>query len=314
MEIRDEKTKKEFIRLVGRNGKMQATLSTPLSIKAYSTNFVGEVHDINLSAALSSDTYTELKKAFGFFGILIFRNQNLTPPEFSRFSSNFGPLHIHHLAEKTFPENPEVRVISNVKKNGKYIGQYRAGQYWHTDLIYLKQVGRATILHGVECPPIGADTLYTDMRRAYKEMPKNLRDQIDGKFQVQDHAYTYSKIYPERPPMTEKEVAAVPPVKHPMVCIHPESKQKSVYMSLATTRTIGDLDEVETSQLLRKLEKFCTQNKFLYKHKWRNGDVIMWDNFCCMHAATTFDEKYDRILYRTQTLHEGPIYRPKSSQ
>jgi taurine dioxygenase len=286
---------------------MQATLNTSLEIEPHTENFVGEIQNINLSEPLSSTTYNELKKAFSFFGILVFRNQNLTPPQFSKFSSNFGPLHVHHLAERTFPENPEVRVISNVKKNGKYIGQYRAGHYWHTDLIYLKQVGRATILHGIECPPSGADTLYTDMRRAYTEMPDKLRHQIDGKLQVQDHAYTYSKIYPERPSMTKAEIAAVPPVKHPMVCIHPESKQKSVYMSLATTRTIGNLDEDETATLLREIEDFCTQEKFLYTHKWQKGDVIMWDNFCCMHAATAFDEKYDRILYRTQTLHEGPI-------
>ena len=286
---------------------MSANFNTSLEIKSYSDTFVGEINNINLSDNLPTKTYDELKSAFGFFGVLVFRDQNLTPPELSKFSSKFGPLHTHHLAEKTFPKNPEVRVISNVKKNGKYIGQYRAGHYWHTDLIYLKQVGRATILHGVECPPVGADTLYTDMRRAYKEMPKELRDQIDGKFQIQDHAYTYNKIYPERPPMTEKEIAAVPPVKHPMVCLHPGSNQKSVYMSLATTRNIGDLNEFATTQLLQKLEKFCTQEKYVYRHKWRKGDVIMWDNFCCMHAATSFDEAYDRILYRTQTLHEGPI-------
>ena len=286
---------------------MRATLDTSLKIELHTDNFVGEVQNINLSESLSNDTYDELKKAFGFLGVLVFRNQNLAPPQFSEFSSNFGPLHTHHLAERTFPENPEVRVISNVKKNGKYIGQYRAGHYWHTDLIYLKQVGHATILHGIKCPPVGADTLFADMRRAYKEMPKKLREKIEGKSQVQDHAYTYNRIYPERPPMTEKEIAAVPPVKHPMVCIHPQSKQKSVYMSLETTRTVGNLDETATIELLKKIENFCTQKKYLYVHKWKKGDIIMWDNLCCMHAATAFDETYDRILHRTQTLHEGPV-------
>ena len=240
-------------------------------------------------------------------GFSVFRGQSLTPDQLSDFSKHFGSLHVHHLAENTIPDHPEVRDLSNVKKKGKYIGQYRGGHYWHTDLIFLEQVGYATILHGVQCPPKGADTLFADMRTAYERMPEEMRSKLDGRMALHDHAYRYNEIYPERPPLTEKQAAAVPPIKHPMVCRHPQSGRKAVYLTVPTIRTLGDMDEGATAQLMKEVEAHCTQSQFVYAHKWQQGDVLMWDNLCCMHAATPFDEDYDRIIHRTQTLHEGPV-------
>lgn len=287
--------------------KNSAKNSSSLGVQPYTDTFAAEVSGIDLARPLSPEISQEIRNIFGYFGVLVFRDQTLTPTQFSDFSKNLGPLHVHHLAESTFPDHPEVRVLSNVKKKGKYIGQYHAGHYWHTDLIFLEQVGYATILHGVECPPEGADTLFADVRTAYDEMPDAMRRQLEGKMALHDHVYSYNTIYPERPPLTERQISGVPPVHHPMICVHPQTGRKAVYLTVPTTRTLGDLNEQETSALLRDVEKICTQDKYVYAHKWQKGDVLMWDNLCCMHAATSFDEKYDRIMYRTQILHEGPV-------
>ena len=275
-----------------------------LDIKAYNDSFAGEIKNINLSEELSPEQVRQIRQAFDVFGVLFFRGQSLSPQEFSNFSQHFGKLHVHHLAEKTFPDNPEVRVLSNVKKQGKYIGQYRAGHYWHTDLVFLKHVGYATLLHGVQCPPDGADTLFADMKKAYVELPKNLQSQIDGRTALHDHAYSYSKLYPDRPPLTRDQKASTPPVRHPLVSVHPRTGEKSIYMTSATIREIDDFEETASRKIVDELETFCTQDSFVYEHKWRKGDVIVWDNLRCLHAATPFDEKHDRILYRTQTLHQ----------
>lgn len=170
----------------------------------------------------------------------------------------------------------------------------------------MEQVGYATILHGVECPPEGADTLFADMRSAYEQMPKAMRGCLEGNIALHDHVYSYNTIYPERPPLTKDQIFGVPPVWHPMICIHPQTGRKSVYLTIPTARALGNMGEEETSKFLEEVEAFCIQDEFVYAHKWRQGDVLMWDNLCCMHAATSFNEKYDRLLYRTQILLEGP--------
>ena len=278
-----------------------------LDIESFFESFAGEIKNINLSSELPNSEITQIKQAFDQFGILIFRDQNLTPSEFSNFSRYFGELHVHHLAESTFPENPEVRVLSTVKKNGKYVGQFRAGHYWHTDLVFLKNVGYATLLHGVECPPTGADTLFADMHDAYIQMPEDLKCKIIGKTALHDHSFSYGGLYPDRPELTEAQKASTPPVRHPLVSIHPRTGRKSVYMTSATIREIDSFGETESKIIVDALESFCTQNRFVYEHKWRKGDVIVWDNLRCLHAATEFDQKYDRILYRTQTLNGQSI-------
>ena len=278
-----------------------------LEIESFFDSFAGEIKNINLSGELSTSKITQIKQAFFRFGILVFRDQNLTPSQLSNFSKIFGDPHIHHLAEKTFPDNPEVRVLSNVKKKGKYIGQYRAGHYWHTDLVFLKNVGYATLLHGVECPPTGADTLFADMHEAYIQMPEDLKSKIIGKKALHDHSFSYGRLYPDRPELTEEQKASAPPVWHPLISIHPKTGKKSVYMTSATIREIDSFDETESRVIVDALESFCTQDRFVYEHKWKKGDVIVWDNLRCLHAATQFDEKYDRILYRTQTLNEHSI-------
>tara|TARA_E500000178_G_scaffold351670_1_gene413302 strand:+ start:587 stop:1465 length:879 start_codon:yes stop_codon:yes gene_type:complete len=283
------------------------TAKIDLKIESFSDSFAGEIKNINLSNELSIEEVSQIKQAFDDFGVIIFRHQKLTPTEFSNFSKHFGKLHIHHLAEKTFPDNPEVRVLSNVKKKGKYIGQYRAGHYWHTDLVFLKNVGYATLLHGIECPPTGADTLFSDMREAFTQMPDNLKSKIIGKSALHDHSFSYEKLYPDRPQLTEKQKLSAPPVRHPLISIHPRTGHESVYMTSATIREIDGFDESTSREIVGALENFCTQNKFIYEHKWKKGDVIVWDNLRCLHSATSFDEKYDRILYRTQTLYESSI-------
>ncbi len=171
-------------------------------IRPLAGDFGGEVLGVALSAPLPDTTFNAIRDAFHQRGVLLFREQALSLDALVTFTSRFGVLDVHHLAERTFPDHPEVRVLSNIRNDGKLIGTFRGGHYWHSDLSFLPETGYATFLYGVECPPVGADTLFADCRAAWDAMPDDMRAKLDGKTAVHDRAFRYSEIYPERPALT----------------------------------------------------------------------------------------------------------------
>lgn len=283
--------------------------ASALQIEPVQGDFVARITGVELSAPVEADAFAEIQSALHRYGVIFFPNQKLDPASLSAFTENFGKPDIHHLAEHTFPEHPEVRVLSNVKKDGELVGQFRGGMYWHTDLSYTPDTAYVTVLYGIECPPEGADTLFADMRKLYDELPEELRSKIEGKDAVHDRNFRYSEIYPERPPLTPEQVAKVPPVTHPAVRTHPDTGRKSVYLLKEMVRTIDELDETSTRAMLKQIEDFMEQDQFIYAHKWQAGDLVIWDNRCTLHTATPYDSaKYRRTLYRTQVRGDHPFY------
>ncbi len=269
-----------------------------------------EIRGVDLSQPISSDLAQALVDAFHQYSALVFRGQDLTPGEFSQFSGVFGELDVHHLAERTFPDHPEVRVLSNNKKAKKLVGAFRGGHFWHTDISYKKKVALATILHGKICPPVGADSLVADMYGAYEAMPDSLKKKLEGNMAIHDRNYHYEFLYPERPPLTPEQIAKVPPVEHPCIITHPVTGRKAVYIVDHFVSRIGDLNEEESQKLVKDVIDFVTQPQFVYCHKWQEGDVALWDDRCTLHSATSYDyDKYDRLLYRTQIKGGEPFYR-----
>ena len=276
-----------------------------MDIRAIDGDFGAEVTGVDLSKGISKELAATLVNTLHEYGIMAIRDQDLSPEEQCAFTESFGPLDIHHLAEATFPEFPQLRVLTNVKKDGKLIGQFRGGHYWHTDITYTDNPALVTVLHGKECPPEGGNTLFANMRGAYDNLPDDLRELVNGKVAVHDRAFRYSELYPERPPLTDEQISHVPPVEQPMILQHPATGRKSVYLNKSMIRTIGDLDEAASEALLEKLEAHCTQDRFVYSHKWRPGDLVVWDNLSTMHRATPYDfQKHRRVMHRTQVC--GP--------
>ena len=272
-------------------------------------NFGAQVNNINLAEPIEKKTFVKIQSFLHKFGVLHFPNQNLTPAKLSVFTKLWGEPDIHHLAEHTFPEYPEVRVLSNVMKDGKLVGAFRGGNFWHSDLSYLEKTGYVTMLHGIECPAQGGDTLFADMQRLYKFLPTEIKIQIENKMAVHDRSYRYSALYPERPPLSNCQLAKVPPVQHPAVITHPVTKKKSVFLYKEMVRTIGTLDQKTTWSLLEEIESYLQDDNFVYRHKWKSGDLVIWDNRCTLHSATYYDsKKFRRVLYRTQVSGEVPTY------
>jgi taurine dioxygenase len=283
--------------------------STALKIDPVKEEFAARISGVNLSEPLDTETFSVIQNALHRYGVIFFPEQKLEPAALSKFTNNFGTPDIHHLAEHTFPEHPEVRVLSNAKKKGKLVGTFNGGHYWHSDLSFLPETGYVTILYGVDCPAEGADTLFADMRAVYDALPDETRAKLDGQQAIHDRNFRYAELYPERPPLTPEQIAHVQPATHPAIRTHPNTGRKSVFLVKEMVSTIGDLDETESRALLEEIEAFMEDGDFTYGHKWQVGDLVIWDNRSTLHTATPYDTaKYSRTLYRTQVKGDAPFY------
>lgn len=267
-----------------------------------------EVLGVDLAGPLSDDVFGRILDAFHEHAVLVFPGQRLGPAELSRFSARFGPLEVHHMAERPFPEHPEVRVLSNVRKDGKPIGVSRGGRHWHSDLSYLPETALATFLYCVETPPVGGDTLFAAMHAAYDAMPPPLQRALAGRRAVHDRNFRYTDLYPDRPPLTPKQIAKVPPTEHPLVVRHPATGRPGLFLAKDVVSRIVGMDDAEARALIDELEAFATQDRFVYRHTWSVGDLVVWDNRSTLHRATGYDEAtHRRIMLRTQVKGTAPL-------
>lgn len=266
-----------------------------------------EVRGIDLSDTLDEAAFACILELLHRHCVIFFRDQTLTPEQLAAFSARFGELDVHHMTEHVFPHLPQVRVLSNVKKDGKVMGITKGGMHWHSDLSYKPRPALVTLLYALECPPQGADTQFANMYEAYAALPETTRSRLRGLRAVHDRNYRYSALYPSRPPLTPEQVAKVPPVEHPLVRIHPATGRPALFLAKDVVSHVIGMDEDEARAWIAELEAFATQARFMYSHKWRAGDVLVWDNRCTLHRATPYDPGYRRTLYRTQVKGDAPV-------
>jgi alpha-ketoglutarate-dependent taurine dioxygenase len=164
------------------------------------------------------------------------------------------------------------------------------------------------LLYAREVPPEGGDTLFTNMYAAYEALPEEKKKRIDGLRVLHSRVKAYPLSYPERAPMTEEEKARVPDVTHLLVRTHPEAGRKALFVGGNVAWEIVGLPLAEGQALIRELREFAIQERFVYRHHWKLGDAILWDNRSTMHCATAFDEeRYRRVMHRTTVEGDEPI-------
>lgn len=277
------------------------------SVAPMPTRLGAEILGVDLRQRPDAGTFSRILDALHRHGVIFLRGQSLTPEQLAAFSTCFGELDIHHMTEHVFPHLPQVRVLSNVKKDGKSIGITKGGMHWHSDLSYKPQPALVTLLYAVECPPTGADTQFADMYAAFADLPGAKRKKLQSLRAVHDRNYRYSALYPGRPPLTPEQIAKVPPVEHPLVRVHPATGRPALFVAKDVVSRITGLPENESRALIDELEAFATRPELVYSHKWQPGDVLVWDNRCTLHRATPYEPQYRRTLYRTQVKGEAPV-------
>lgn len=242
--------------------------------------------------------------------LVVFRNQRLSPEGQIALSRRFGPLDIHPLTQYNHPRHPEIFVLSNEVVDGKPLGITDGGSYWHSDFAFREKPAKVTMLNARKIPSSGGDTLFINMYRTYEDLDEAVKAQIEGlkaihryrrKSNAQGESTTVS--------MTAEQLAATPDVSHPIARTHPETGRKAIFAHPGITVEIEGLDAEASQTLLAGIFDHCTQEKYQYAYSWQPGDVVMWDNRCVMHKATTRDAALSepRTIFRTTIMGDKPF-------
>ena len=286
------------------------TQETP-NFRPLSTALGMEVEDVDLAAPLSDTVFAAIETAFNHHCILLFRDQSLTPEQQIAFSERFGPLQEHVASDFNMPEHPAVFRVSNIVEDGVAQGRSRAGQWWHSDFTYMKVPAMGSVMYAIEVPEIGGDTLFANMYAAYDSLSQHMKAFIDDLDAVHDYDYlernTRSKLEGAAP-TTNDSMAKVPPVAHPVVRVQPDSGWRALYVAESIVSHIVGLPPDESDAILGFLFKHQTRHEFVYRHHWRPGDVVMWNNRCTLHQAINDYGPADRrLMHRTTIRGEAPL-------
>lgn len=286
---------------------------TRFTIQPSTAPLGNEITGLNLSQPLDDATFAELRDAFSACSVLVFRNQNLTPEQQIRFSRGFGELEIHVMERYLLPGHPEIFRVSNIVENGQRIGG--SGEFWHTDLSYVAEPSRGSLLYSVEVPirngVVLGDTEFASTAAAYDALPAEMKKKLEGLKAVHRYGDIYNKVAQARggAALTEEQKKKTPDVIHPVVFTHPFSGRKSLFVNEGFTVGIVGMPDDEAQALLRALYDHSTRPEFIYRHKWQVGDLVMWDNWATVHRATGgYTPEERRLLHRT-TLKASPEFR-----
>ena len=267
-----------------------------------------EIHDIDLSEALSDKTVVALRAAWLDHLVLVFRGQQLSDAALVAFSRRFGELDTVPGWEPFSPDGfPEVLTISNVTRGDTVIGVLGDGEAaWHTDMSYMDRPPPASLLHSLEIPTEGGDTCFMSMYAALEAMPADLRQEIAGKTLNHDASYDSSGTLRSTHELVG-DVSQAPGARHPIIRAHPETGRPALYLGRRLNAYIVGEGVADSEAVLDRLWDHCDQEAFVYRHRWQAGDLVMWDNRCAMHRRDPFDPAARRIMHRTQIKGDTPV-------
>ena len=259
--------------------------------------------------ARAPDAFATIEGALHRHGVIALSDQQVDEDDFVGFSRLFGPLEINVASQFQHPKHAEILVLSNQQRAGKAVGLADAGQGWHTDNSYNRLPGRVSILYALEVPVrdgvVLGDTLFADMRAAFRRLPDDVKARLEGRVAEHDFAKFYDDMIKTkgstRPPLTDAQRRAKPPVPHPLVLRHPYTGEKCLYADPGYTTRIVGLDDAESDELLGFLFEHQTRPDFIYRHIWRKRDMLLWDNCATIHMATGgYRPDELRFMLRTQ--------------
>jgi len=242
--------------------------------------------------------------------VLLFRGQALADADLIAFSRRFGGLDFAPVQEngRAFVEGfPELYVVSNVLgADGAPIGSLGAGEaVWHTDMSYLPQPPKASMLFSLEVPAVGGDTWFSSMYRAYDALPAALRLRVEGLRVKHDGTFNSGGFVRAGVTPTD-DPRSSPGTLHPLVCRHPDTGRKLLYLGRRRNAYIEGLELAESEALLDEIWGYATLDSISWRHHWRAGDLVLWDNRATMHRRDPFDASERRVMHRTQIKGEAP--------
>jgi taurine dioxygenase len=272
-------------------------------VRALGATLAAEIIGVDLSKPMSAPLVGALRRAFHQNMILLFRDQTLSPADQVEFTARFGPVEAHPLGSRRgLEEHPEILVLENRP------GQPGArNDFWHSDISFAERPPMGSVLHAIETPAPHGDTMFCNMYAAYEELSSGLRRMLDPMTALHSAA-----------PLAERNNQAasdalpindIPdPMEHPVVRTHPETGRKAIFVNEYFTERFTGMTVEESRPLIAYLCARATRPENVYRHRWRNGDVLMWDNRCAMHyAVRDYDETMPRLMHRTTAAGDRPV-------
>jgi alpha-ketoglutarate-dependent 2,4-dichlorophenoxyacetate dioxygenase len=270
-------------------------------------DFAAEIGDVDLAQPLSPGDEAAIKAAFWKYAVLVFPQQELSLDQHVAFSERFGPMEpsTHTYADEIKKGRIDNRVsdVSNLGEDNEILpadsrkrASGLANRLWHTDSIFKHVPALTSLLYAHHIAPIGGFTEFADMRAAWDALPEAKQRKLEGLKVF--HSIFHSRAKIGMTNFTERERAALPGAEQVLVRSLPENGRKALYLASHAVKIVG-LAKEESDELLNELMEFATQRQFVYSHRWRVHDLVMWDNRCTMHRGTEYDERrWKRDMHR----------------
>jgi taurine dioxygenase len=266
-----------------------------------------EVTGIDLRS-IDAAAFAAIRRAWTDHQVLLFRGQSLNDDDLIAFSRRFGPLDWAPVQEngRRFVEGkPELYIVSNVVENGEAIGSLGSGELvWHTDMSYLDDPPKASMLYAIEIPPAGGNTSFCSMYAAWETLPADVKQRCAGLRIKHDGTYNSGGYLREGVTATD-DPRNSPGAVHPLVCRHPESTRQGLYLGRRRNAYLVGLALQDSEALLDVLWAHVDDPALAWTQVWRKGDLVMWDNRCTMHKRDVFDGMSRRVMHRTQIKGEA---------
>jgi taurine dioxygenase len=278
---------------------------TPFTVRPLTDHTGSEVIGIDFSRPIDEDTRVALNRTFSGRHVLVMRDQHFDPQQFKRAAQIFGELQQHDNKERHVAGHPDVEYISNQEfADGRRI---IPGETFHTDHSNHPRPPKATTLFAVELPSSGGDTQYVNMHDAYNDLPEETKRRIEGLRAVHVYQSKYSPRSLGR--LTDESRRKLPPPGiHPLVRTHPENGRRALYLNPVRMESIIGMEDADALTLIGELMRHAAQRKYEYRHRWRPGDWVLWDNRSVMHQANPdYDMRERRCLYRLLLKGEIPV-------
>ena len=280
-----------------------------ITVQPVTPEFAAEIGDVDLSRPLGAGELEEIKAAFWKYAVLIFPDQRLNHDEHLEFAKNFGPLETAiglHRVDAPLRLGDRFADVSNLDHEGELWAEesrlrrfQMANRLWHTDSSFKYLPALCSLLYARTIAPIGGHTQFADQRAGYDALPEDMKRRLEGL--VAEHCIVTSRARLNYADFTERETANMPPVPQVVIRTLPPSGRKSLYVASHAGRIFG-LPEDEGRALIDELIAHTTQPQFVYTHRWRVDDLVMWDNRCTMHRGTDFDDLRWRRDFQRATV------------
>lgn len=270
-----------------------------------------EIRGIELAGGLDEESFERLDAAFNTHSVVVLRGQEVSPECQIALTERLGGVDRYTFTEHAHPDHPEILRVSNLTRDGKPLGNPKAGHTWHMDQSYVEAPPRCTLLYALEVPEkdgvVLGDTLYASAAAAYDALSEEMKARLERLQAVHQFA-ARKRGGGKNKELTARQKADHPDVVHPVVRTHPFTGRKCLYVREGECTGIVGMAEVEALELIARLSNHITKPEFIHRHHWRQGDLVIWDNCALQHLAILdYAPPLRRHMHRTTVKGTKPV-------